>query len=312
MAGFRHMSVMSEEVIRYLAPKSGGVYVDGTLGGGGHSARILEASAPDGLLLGFDRDKEAIEAAAGRLLIYGVRARLFHRNFAGLESTLKEAEIIAIDGLLLDLGVSSYQLDKGERGFSFLQDAPLDMRMDATSGETAAELVNNLPDKELARIIAVYGEERWAVRIAKHIVEARRISPLETTLQLVDIIKGAIPRAKWEERIHPATRTFQALRIAVNHELESLETGLAAGIKMLRSGGRIAVISFHSLEDRIVKNTFRDFAKGCVCPKSAPICVCGKVPVLKVITGKPVLPGDEEVASNPRSRSAKLRVAEKL
>ncbi len=303
---------MSDEVIRFLSPKSGGIYVDGTLGGGGHSVRILEASRPDGILAGFDRDGEAIRFAAERLAGYGDRVRLFHGNFSELESFLKEAGIVAIDGLLLDLGVSSYQLDKGDRGFSFLQDAPLDMRMDTSRGETAGDLVNNLPEKELARIISSYGEERWAARIAKRIVEARRTGPVATTLQLADIIKGSIPRAKWEERIHPATRTFQALRIAVNRELESLEKGLNDGVKMLRSGGRIAVISFHSLEDRIVKNTFRAFAKGCVCPKSAPFCVCGKVPLLKVITGKPVLPSDEEVASNPRSRSAKLRVAEKL
>ncbi len=309
---FHHVSVLSDEIIRFLAPKSGGVYVDGTLGGGGHSGQILEASDPDGILLGFDRDDEAIRVAAERLSRYGDRVRLFHRNFAELESSLKETGIDAVDGLLLDLGVSSYQLDKGDRGFSFQKDAPLDMRMDTSCGATAEELVNNLSEKELAGIIRSYGEERWAVRIAKRIVEARRIAPLKTTLQLVDVIKGAIPRAKWEDRIHPATRTFQALRIAVNHELESLEKGLNEGIEMLRSGGRIAVISFHSLEDRIVKNIFRSFAKGCICPKSAPLCVCGKVPKLKVITGKPVLPGNEEIESNPRSRSAKLRVAEKL
>jgi 16S rRNA (cytosine1402-N4)-methyltransferase len=309
---FHHVAVMSDEVIRFLAPKSGGVYVDGTLGGGGHSGQILEASSPDGILLGFDRDDEAIRVAAENLSRYGDRVRLFHRNFAEIESSLKEAGFFAIDGLLLDLGVSSYQLDMGARGFSFLQDAPLDMRMDTSSGKTARDLVNNLKEKDLADNIRNYGEERWAVRIAKRIVEARRNEPIETTLQLVDIIKGSIPRAKWEERIHPATRTFQALRIAVNHELESLEKGLNDGIRMLRSGGRIAVISFHSLEDRIVKNTFRGLAKGCICPKSAPLCVCGKVPQLKVITGKPVLSSCEEVASNPRSRSAKLRVAEKL
>jgi 16S rRNA (cytosine1402-N4)-methyltransferase len=186
------------------------------------------------------------------------------------------------------------------------------MRMDVSAGDTAEYLVNNLPEKDLARIIRDFGEERWAARIAKRIVEARRLVPLKTTLQLVDIIKGSIPRAKWEDRLHPATRTFQALRIAVNHELESLEQGLASGIKMLGKGGRIVVISFHSLEDRIVKNTFREFAKGCVCPKSAPICICGKVPQLKIITAKPVLPGNDEIMANPRSRSAKLRVAEKL
>lgn len=286
--------------------------MDGTVGGGGHSLCILEASSPDGVVYGFDRDEEALRAAAERLGGYGKRLRLLHRNFAELENALAEYDVDRIDGLLLDLGVSSYQLDRGVRGFSFQQDAPLDMRMDVSAGDTAEYLVNNLPEKDLARIIRDFGEERWAARIAKRIVEARRLVPLKTTLQLVDIIKGSIPRAKWEDRLHPATRTFQALRIAVNHELESLEKGLASGIKMLGKGGRIVVISFHSLEDRIVKNTFREFAKGCVCPKSAPICICGKVPQLKIITAKPVLPGNDEIMANPRSRSAKLRVAEKL
>jgi len=286
--------------------------VDGTIGGGGHSRLILEASSPDGVVYGFDRDEEALRAVAERLGGYAGRLRLLRKNFAELEESLAEFEIDRIDGFLLDLGVSSHQLDRGARGFSFQQDAPLDMRMDFSTGVTAEYLVNNLPEKELAGIIRDFGEERWAVRIAKRIVEARRLFPLKTTLQLVDIIKGSIPRAKWEDRLHPATRTFQALRIAVNDELESLEKGLVSGINMLARGGRIVVISFHSLEDRIVKNTFREFAKGCICPKSAPLCVCGKVPQLKIITPRPVLPCNEEIMANPRSRSAKLRVAEKL
>lgn len=312
MVDFHHVPVMSGEVIFYLAPKPGGVYVDGTVGGGGHSQQILDASRPDGIVIGFDRDEEAVGVATGRLAPYGGRFRLFNRNFAELENTLAELGIDCVDGLLLDLGVSSYQLDKAERGFSFLKDAPLDMRMDPSSSETAGHLVNDLSEKDLARLIRDYGEERWAVRIAKRIVEARKVAPLQTTLQLTDIIKGSIPRAKWEDRLHPATRTFQALRIAVNRELESLEKGLVDGIRLLRSGGRIAVISFHSLEDRIVKNTFREYARGCVCPKSTPLCVCGRVPQVRILTGKPVLPGNEEVLANPRSRSAKLRVAEKL
>ena len=286
--------------------------MDGTIGGGGHSRLILEASSPDGVVYGFDRDEEALRAVAERLGGYAGRLRLLRKNFAELEESLAEFEIDRIDGFLLDLGVSSHQLDRGARGFSFQQDAPLDMRMDFSTGVTAEYLVNNLPEKELAGIIRDFGEERWAVRIAKRIVEARRLFPLKTTLQLVDIIKGSIPRAKWEDRLHPATRTFQALRIAVNDELESLEKGLVSGINMLARGGRIVVISFHSLEDRIVKNTFREFAKGCICPKSAPLCVCGKVPQLKIITPRPVLPCNEEIMANPRSRSAKLRVAEKL
>jgi 16S rRNA (cytosine1402-N4)-methyltransferase len=309
---FRHISVMSAEVLHYLAPQSGKVYVDGTLGGGGHARQILEASAPDGILIGFDRDADALKAASENLATYESRVRLFHCNFADMAEKFVQLGVSGIDGFLLDLGVSSFQLDKGERGFSFQQDAPLDMRMDGTSGETAADLINHLSERELAKIIRDYGEERWAVRIAAHIVQARIESPVETTLQLADIIKGAIPRAKWEERLHPATRTFQALRIAVNDELGSLEQGLRAAIKMLNRGGRIAVISFHSLEDRIVKNIFRDAATGCICPKEVPVCICGRTPQLKKVTGKPVLPGREEVLSNPRSRSAKLRVAEKL
>ncbi len=216
------------------------------------------------------------------------------------------------DGLLLDLGVSSHQLDTGTRGFSFRADAPLDMRMDPDLPASAADLVNELPEDELARIIREYGEERWAKRIAAFIAKARAEAPITTTLQLVDVIKGAIPRAKWEERIHPATRSFQALRIAVNDELGSLERGLATGLGLLKQGGRAVVISFHSLEDRIVKESFRSLARGCTCPKELPRCVCGRTPQLKILTGRPVMAGEPEVAANPRARSAKLRAAEKL
>lgn len=310
--GFQHVSVLPEEAVRYLVPKAGGVYVDGTLGGGGHAKKILEASAPDGIVFGLDRDREALTAATERLRSFGGRFQAIHTNFAEVEKALAQIRIAEIDGMLLDLGVSSYQLDEQARGFSFQQDAPLDMRMDTSSGETAADLVNSLSEGELSRIIREYGEERWAVRVAKHIVQARERAPIETTLQLVDVIKGSIPRAKWEDRLHPATRTFQALRIAVNRELESLEKGLEAGIRLLRRGGRMVVISFHSLEDRIVKNTFRDLAKGCICPRLTPICVCGKVPEVKIVTGRPILPDMEEIRDNPRSRSAKMRVAEKL
>jgi 16S rRNA (cytosine1402-N4)-methyltransferase len=304
--------VLSAEVLHYLAPQPGKIYVDGTVGGGGHTMQLLEASGPDGIVIGFDRDAEALQAASEKLVRYGDRVRLVHGNFADIAEMLAEIGISGIDGFLLDLGVSSFQLDKGERGFSFQQDAPLDMRMDDSTGVSAAELVNNLSEQELAKIIREFGEERWAVRIASHIVKARMVKPVETTLQLVDIIKGAIPRAKWEERLHPATRTFQGLRIAVNDELASLEKGLRAAIKLLNRGGRAAVISFHSLEDRIVKSVFREFTTGCVCPKEVPVCVCGRTPRLKKITGKPVFPCSEEVQSNPRSRSAKLRIAEKL
>lgn len=312
MEDFHHISVMPDEVLSALKPHSGGLYVDGTVGGAGHSGLILTASSPEGRLLGFDRDAEAIAVATGRLAPFGERARLFQRNFASFAATMAEIGVDAIDGFVLDLGVSSHQLDRRERGFSFLQDAPLDMRMDRSSGESAADLVNTLPESELFRIISQYGEERWAKRVASFIVQARNERPIETTLELVDVIKGAIPKAKWEERLHPATRTFQALRIAVNEELQSLEKGLTDLLQLLRKGGRGAVISFHSLEDRIVKERFRDAATGCTCPKGLPGCVCGRVPQFKVITGKPLRATDEEVAENPRSRSARLRVIEKI
>ncbi|MCM2358827.1 MAG: 16S rRNA (cytosine(1402)-N(4))-methyltransferase RsmH [Geobacteraceae bacterium] len=312
MAEFRHLSVLPAEVLRYLAPRPGGVYLDGTTGGGGHAALVLEASSPDGILIGLDRDAQALAAARERLAPFGERARLFRKNFAELDALLAELGIAGIDGFLLDLGVSSYQLDTGERGFSFLQDAPLDMRMDTGSGETAAELVNGLSEQELTRIIREYGEERWAKRIAAFIVRARGEAPIETTLQLADLVKGAIPRGAWEERLHPATRTFQAFRIAVNDELGSLERGLAAAFRLLKRGGRGVVISFHSLEDRIVKNTFRGLAQGCTCPRDFPRCVCGNTPQARVLTGKPVTAGEAELMENPRARSAKLRAIEKL
>ncbi len=312
MEDFHHISVLPEEVLAALAPRSGGVYVDGTLGGAGHAGLILSASSPDGRLIGFDRDAEAIAVAKLRLAPFGDRVRIFQRNFAEIAAALSEIGVEGIDGFVLDLGVSSHQLDREERGFSFMNDAPLDMRMDRSSGPSAADLVNTLPEGELCRIITEYGEERWAKRVASFIVKARDERPIETTLELVDVIKGAIPKAKWEERLHPATRTFQALRIAVNEELKSLEGGLADLLKLLKKGGRGAVISFHSLEDRIVKESFRDAAAGCICPKGLPGCVCGRVPQFKVITRKPLRAGDEEVAANPRSRSARLRVVEKI
>jgi len=313
MPGFHHISVMPEEVLRFLAPRPGGVYVDGTLGGGGHAALIAEqCTAENGLLIGFDRDVQALAAAGARLAQYGESVRLVHQDFSRIRSGLNGLGIDSIDGFMMDLGVSSHQLDSRERGFSFQQDAPLDMRMDTTSGETAADLVNTLPEEELERIIKEYGEERWAKRIAAFIVAARANSEIETTFQLVDIIKGAIPKAKWEERIHPATRTFQGLRIAVNHELDSLEQGLRAALDVLKPGGRGVVISFHSLEDRITKQIFREYAAGCTCPRHLPVCVCGNKPRVKVLTGRPVMAGEAEIAANPRARSAKLRAVEKL
>lgn len=308
---FRHLSVMPQEVVKFLSPRPGGIYVDGTLGGGGHAALILEASAPDGRLIGFDRDSDARAAARKRLAAYKERTDFVGRNFAEIADGLGELGVEAVDGLLLDLGVSSFQLDSADRGFSFQQDAHLDMRMDRSAGKTAADLVNGLPESELERIIREYGEERWARKIARRIVAARAETPIETTLQLADLIGRTIPRGAREERINPATRTFQALRIAVNDELSSLQQCLADILPLLRSGGRVVVISFHSLEDRMVKQFFRDQAITCICPKDLPICACKKEPQLRILTGKAVVAGDEEVAVNPRARSARLRAAEK-
>jgi 16S rRNA (cytosine1402-N4)-methyltransferase len=313
MDSFSHLSVMPDEVIELLQPRQGGIYLDGTLGGGGHSGLIAERCTPDGgMLIGIDQDLEALEAAGRRLARFGTSVRLVHGNFAELDRLLDSLGIALLDGFLLDLGVSSHQLDSAERGFSFQQDAPLDMRMNTSGGETAADLVNSLPEGELERIIREYGEERWARRVAAFIVKARSEEEILTTLQLVDIIKGAIPKAKWEERIHPATRTFQAMRIAVNRELESLEQGMRAAIDRLKPGGRGVIISFHSLEDRIVKHVFREYATGCICPPRFPVCTCGMKPRVKVLTGRPVKASEEEIGQNPRARSAKLRAAEKL
>lgn len=312
MSGFQHLSVMPDEVIRFLEPKPGGCYLDGTLGGAGHAALIAGQCIPGGgMLIGIDRDCEALEAAAARLACFGGGARLLHGDFARVSEHLSSLGVTQLDGFVLDLGVSSHQLDSVQRGFSFQQDAALDMRMDTSSGETAADLVNSLPEHELERIIKEYGEERWAKRVAAFIVKARAEAPIDSTLQLVDVIKGAIPKAKWEERLHPATRTFQALRIAVNHELESLEQGLRGALDHLKPGGRGVVISFHSLEDRIVKHVFREYATGCICPRNLPVCVCGRHPLVKVLTGRPVMATDEELQRNPRARSAKLRAVEK-
>jgi 16S rRNA (cytosine1402-N4)-methyltransferase len=303
---------MPAEVLAYLQPEAGGLYLDGTLGGGGHAALLLEASAPSGRLIGFDRDMEAIEAATGSLSRFGDRFSPVNSNFDAARTVLPTMGISAIDGFVLDLGVSSHQLDRAERGFSFQQDAPLDMRMDTNSGETAAELLARLSHGELARIIREYGEDRWAGRIASFICKARENGPLESTLQLAELVKAAIPRGAWEERIHPATRTFQALRIAVNDELGSLERGLQGLIRLLRPGGRGVVISFHSLEDRIVKQMFKKLTGGCICPRDLPVCSCGNLPEVKILTARPVVATAEELAQNSRSRSAKLRAVEKL
>lgn len=303
---------MAVEVLQYLAPKAGGIYLDGTLGGGGHTELILEASGPDGVVYGIDRDPSALAAASKRLERFGDRFRPLRGSFGDLASLLAEQGVSAIDGLVLDLGVSSPQLDHAERGFSFRADGPLDMRMDPTRGETAADLVNSLSERELEQAIKEYGEERWARKIAQRIAMARQEQPFTTTLQLAELVERTIPRRFQEDRIHPATRTFQGLRILVNNELEQVEQGVQAGIGLLRPGGRLVVISFHSLEDRIVKQRLRDAASGCRCPRQLPQCVCGQKPLLRVLTSRPVMAGDAELAGNPRSRSAKLRAAERL
>ncbi len=309
---FHHLSVMPDEVIECLHPRPGGVYLDGTLGGGGHARLILERCTPGGMLIGIDQDQEALQATAARLAEFGTAARLVHGNFGDLDDLLASQGISELDGFILDIGVSSHQLDSSKRGFSFQSDAALDMRMDTGRGQTAADLLNGLSEGELERIIWDFGEERWAKRIASFIVKARQEAPIERTLQLVDIIKGAVPKAKWDERIHPATRTFQAVRIAVNRELDNLEKGLRSALDRLKPGGRGAVISFHSLEDRIVKHIFREYTTGCNCPKNLPVCVCSSRPRVRLLSNKPYIATETEIEENPRARSAKLRGVEKL
>jgi 16S rRNA (cytosine1402-N4)-methyltransferase len=298
---FKHTPVLLREVLDGLAPRSGGHYIDGTLGGGGHAAALLEASAPNGRLLGIDADPAALAAAGTRLASFGERATLAHGNFRDLGRLAHEQGFAQIDGLVLDLGVSSHQIDTPERGFSFAAAAPLDMRLDPTSGPTAADLVNDMPESELADLIFRYGEERGSRRIARLIAEARRKQPIETTLELAELVTRALGGR--HGKIHPATRTFQALRIAVNRELESLEAALPQAVELLAAGGRMAIISFHSLEDRIVKLFFR--AESGYGGSEQPAR-------LQIITKKPIEASEQEARSNPRSRSAKLRVAEKL
>ncbi len=308
---FSHRSVLLYECIDGLDIKPNGIYVDGTAGGGGHSFEI--ASRLDkGKLIAIDQDDAAIAAAGARLEPLGERAIVVKSNYSELSSVVDELGIEKIDGLLLDLGVSSYQLDTAERGFSYNADAPLDMRMDNTKPFSAYNVVNEYSAEELKKIIYDYGEERFAPRIANAIVAKRQISPIETTGELVNIIKGAMPSGALNGGHHPAKRTFQAIRIEVNGELAVIEPAIRQAVRLMNKGGRIAIITFHSLEDRIVKQTFADLASGCTCPKDFPVCVCGKKPEVKIISKKPILPSKEELEENPRSRSAKLRIAEKL
>ncbi len=310
---FEHKPVLFAQTLAGLDLHPGGIYVDGTLGGGGHTEGILQATGPDGRVIGIDQDGEALQAASERLKDFGSRLLPVRANFAEIKQVLAEQGIAAVDGVLLDIGVSSHQLDMAERGFSYMQDGPLDMRMDRRSGRTAADLLAELSAEELANIIYRYGEERFSRRIAARIVEFREREPLQSTRQLAELVAAAIPAAqRRKEAQHPAKRTFQALRIAVNDELGVLERGLAAAFAVLRPGGRLAVITFHSLEDRIVKEYFAGLAKGCDCPPEFPICVCGKTPQARLINRKPVVAEPEELAENPRARSAKLRVIEKL
>lgn len=312
MEAFVHEPVLLSEVLEWLQPISGGAYCDGTLGGGGHSGAILKTAGEGAELYGIDRDETAISAACERLKDYpGFQA--IHGNFHDAKELLRAAGAPMLDGVLLDLGVSSPQLDHAERGFSYHTDAPLDMRMDRSQGMTAAELLNQATEKELTEIIHDFGEEKWAARIAKMICEHRKNKPMESTLDLVEAVDAAIPKAvRIREDGHPARRTFQAIRIAVNDELTPLNEAICNLVDCLKPGGRICIITFHSLEDRIVKRCFQRLQNPCVCPPKAPICICGKKPVVKVLAGGAIKPSQEEIDRNPRSRSAKLRVAEKL
>ena len=308
---FKHYSVLLQECIEGLDIDPNGVYVDGTAGGGGHSFAIA-SRLTGGRLIAIDQDEAAIEAAGERLAPLGDRATVVRSNFCEIARVCRELEIDGIDGLLLDLGVSSYQLDTPERGFSYMADAPLDMRMDKRGALTAYDVVNGYDEDRLKKILYEYGEERFSSSIAAAIIRERQKKPIETTLELSDIIKYAIPPKAREGGHHPSKRSFQAIRIEVNGELNVIEPAIRDAASLLRKGGRIAIITFHSLEDRIVKQTFASLATGCTCPKSFPVCVCGNKPTLKVVTRKPILPSAAELEENPRSRSAKLRVAEKL
>ena len=308
---FAHRSVLLEPCMDALAIKPDGIYVDGTAGGGGHSFEIARRLTT-GRLIAIDQDEAAIKAASAKLAPLGERAQVVRNNFCHVADVLDTLGIAKIDGILLDLGVSSYQLDTPERGFSYMADAPLDMRMDMRAEKNAYHVVNTYSEHDLRRILFDYGEERFAGRIASRIVQARADKPIETTGELTALIKAAIPAAARDGGHHPAKRSFQAIRIEVNSELDVIRPALEAAMKRLSKGGRMAVITFHSLEDRIVKQTFADMASGCTCPKGLPVCVCGKVPQVKVVSRKPILPDEEELENNPRSRSAKLRVAEKL
>ena len=308
---FHHVSVLLNETLEGLAIKPDGTYVDCTLGGGGHSHAIGERLSTEGMIIGLDQDVAALEAASRRLSDLSCQVKVIQTNFSNLKTALQEAGITKVDGFVFDLGVSSHQLDTADRGFSYMQDGPLDMRMNQSGTLTAETIVNTYSGEDLYRIIWEYGEERWAKRIVQFILEAREEAPIMTTFQLVNIIKRAIPAKARQDGPHPAKRTFQALRIEVNQELQILHDAFVDAVSMLQAGGRIAVITFHSLEDRITKQTFKELAQGCTCPPNLPVCVCHHVPLVKA-KNKAIEPTKDEVEENPRSRSAKLRVAVKV
>lgn len=308
---FKHVSVLFKESIQNLNIKPDGIYADGTLGGGGHASGICERLSQKGILIGIDRDQDALTAAGENLKQYDCERRLVQSNYSDIKQVLSELDIAKLDGAVLDLGVSSFQLDNVRRGFSYMQDAPLDMRMNEEDALTAEIVVNDYSEEELISIIKRYGEERWASRISQFIVRERKKSPIATTGQLVNIIKAAIPASARREGPHPAKRTFQAIRIEVNDELSQLEKAVDAFIDVLAPGGRLCIITFHSLEDRIVKERFAARLSPCTCPKEFPICTCGKTPDVKKVSGKPIIPSEQEIKLNPRARSAKLRVIEK-
>ena len=313
MVEFKHITVLLSESVDALEPERGGIFVDCTAGGGGHSELILQRLPKGSKLISLDRDDRAIERCRQRLEKYGEMSQVVKTNYSEIADVLDELGIDKIDGVLWDLGVSSVQLDERERGFSYSQDAPLDMRMDRSSGITAADVVNTYSESELCRIIRDWGEEKFFARIASAIVKRRQEKPIETTVELADTITNAIPAgARKKENQHPAKRTFQAIRIEVNDELNIIEPAIRNAVSRLAPGGRAAVITFHSLEDRITKQTFKNLEKPCTCPSDFPVCVCGKKPEIKLITRKPTIPSDEELEFNPRARSAKLRVAEKI
>lgn len=308
----KHVSVLLDECIEGLNIQLNGIYVDGTVGGAGHASVVCSNLSEKGRFIGLDQDDYALNVSKERLKDVKPEVTLVKSNFVDIKQVLERLDIESIDGMLIDLGVSSFQLDEPSRGFSYMHDAPLDMRMNQDALYNAYDLVNTMDEKELCRIIKDYGEEKWAKRIAAFIVKERQIKAIETTYELIEVIKKAIPQSARKDGPHPAKRTFQAIRIAVNKELDIIESTILDSVDKLRQGGRLCIITFHSLEDRIVKHTFRQLENPCVCPKEMPMCICGKQPLVKVLTRKPILPSMEEIERNPRSRSAKLRIIEKL